>query len=399
MAISSTSFMSAGVWGSALLTKLDKVDCSQVLSAVLVADRELLGHISMGPPAENIEANWIEDELVGCTFFGWCSGSASIYLEGFSTSNSVSLILRPYSILQAEGEDWYFQVASIVTNATVHGGSYGLTSGSFSTVSTSTLWRVVGSPYTDSADASPDVSSSRAKRRNFTQIFESAVEISQTRKGMSMEAIVDELQTQIKYRTLEQKRQLDMAVISGVAYASGASTKSPDVEYRTMQGIIKYIRDYDMDNTNEDDLVTNVAGALTIEGLNGLLYKIFDAGGLDEMSDPIIVVGGYQQRVIASWEKELRRVEQGERQVGYYRDVFMSDMGKEFPVVMDKWVPKQNLIVLDRARVSLRALVGDAWHMEKMAKTGRSEKWQISGQYTIEVRNADKCHGLLRGLT
>jgi hypothetical protein len=41
MAISSTSFMSAGVWGSALLTKLDKVDCSQVLSAVLVADREL----------------------------------------------------------------------------------------------------------------------------------------------------------------------------------------------------------------------------------------------------------------------------------------------------------------------------------------------------------------------
>jgi len=399
MTIGSTAFMSAGVWGSALLTKLDKIDCSQVLAAVLNADRELLGHIKMGPPAENIEVNWIEDELVGCTFTGWASGSASVYMEGFTASTSVSLILRPYSVLQAEGQNWYFQVTSIVTNATLHGGSYGLTSGLFATVSTSTLWRVVSNPYADEVDASPDVSQSRSKRRNFTQIFESAVEVTQSRKGMSMEAVVDELQTQIKYRTLEIKRGLDISVISGVGYASGATTKSPDYSYRTMQGIIMYIRDYDMDNGLEDTTVTNVAGALTIADLNALLYKMWDLGGLDEMSDPIIAVGGYQQRVIASWERDLRRVEQGERQVGYYRDVFLSDMGKEFPVVMDKWIPKQNLIVLDRARASLRPLLGDAWHMEKMAKTGRTEKWQISGQYTLEMRNADKCHGLLRGLT
>jgi hypothetical protein len=34
-----------------------------------------------------------------------------------------------------------------------------------------------------------------------------------------------------------------------------------------------------------------------------------------------------------------------------------------------------------------------------MAKTGRVEKWQLSGQYTIEMRNADKCHGMLINLT
>jgi len=33
--------------------------------------------------------------------------------------------------------------------------------------------------------------------------------------------------------------------------------------------------------------------------------------------------------------------------------------------------------------------------MEKMAKTGRSEKWQLSGQYGLEIRNPDACHGLL----
>jgi hypothetical protein len=98
-------------------------------------------------------------------------------------------------------------------------------------------------------------------------------------------------------------------------------------------------------------------------------------------------------------EKDLRRVEQGERQVGYYRDIFLSDMGKEFPVVMDRWFPSDKLLILDRSRVFLRPLRGDSWHMEKMAKTGRHEKWQISGQYSLELHNPSECHGLAIFLT
>jgi hypothetical protein len=57
------------------------------------------------------------------------------------------------------------------------------------------------------------------------------------------------------------------------------------------------------------------------------------------------------------------------------------------------------LIVLDRSRISLRALSGDTWHMEKMAKTGRNEKWQLSGQYGLEIRNPDACHGMLYNIS
>jgi hypothetical protein len=70
-------------------------------------------------------------------------------------------------------------------------------------------------------------------------------------------------------------------------------------------------------------------------------------------------------------------------------------MGSELPIVMDRWMQNDKVLILDRSRVALRALQGDAWHMEKMAKTGRSEKWQLSGQYGIEVRNPDKCHGMI----
>lgn len=60
MALASTSFMAApGGFSATLSNKLDKIDCSQVLSAILKADKQLLGHIKMGMPATNIEVNWI----------------------------------------------------------------------------------------------------------------------------------------------------------------------------------------------------------------------------------------------------------------------------------------------------------------------------------------------------
>lgn len=396
MALTSASFMAEGGYGSALLTKLDKLDCSQILSAVLKADRELLGHIKMGESAANIEVNWIEDELVANTFTGDATTSLSIALNVLSTTASIGRIIRAGDILVADNSEFYFKVVGY-TASLLSVSAYGCTTSLFAAITTTTF-KVISKPYADLDEASDDISKGRTKRRNFTQVFERALQITQSRKGMDMEAVSDELQHQIKLRTLEIKRELDLAVLLGHAYWDG-SYYTGTTEKRTMQGIIKYIRDYDLDNTYNDDTVTQVSGALTVAAINALLYKIWDAGGLDETADPIMVVGGAQQRVISTFDKELRRVEQGERQVGYYKNVFLSDMGIELPVVLDRWMNSDMLLVLDRSRVALRALQGDAWHMEKMAKTGRSEKWQISGQYTLEVRNADKCHGLLYDLT
>jgi len=256
---------------------------------------------------------------------------------------------------------------------------------------------VIAQPYEGILEASSDITLSRTKRFAFTQIFERAVEINQSRKGMDMQADTNELQLQIKRRTMEIKRELDVSVINGISYGG---TSAGVVEARTMMGIVNWIRDPDVDMTTEDTLVTdNNGAALTVAQLNTMLYNIWNAGGLDEQADPILVVGAAMQRAIAAMEKDIRRVEQGERQVGYYRDVFLSDMGNELPVVLDRWMPQDKVIALDRARVSLRPLMGDAWHMEKMAKTGRSEKWQISGQYGLEIRNAHECHGMIIAAT
>jgi hypothetical protein len=402
MALASGNFMAGtGGYGTTLATKLDKIDMSQVLAAVLLADKQLLGHIRMGAAGTTIEHNWLEDELSPAYILGEVGASTTITLitslGGMpATSTSLRRIVRTNAILQPAGKQWLFQKST--NNATVlTGATYGNTTAGYAAITTVTKMYIIANPYTDVADASDDISQARSKKKNFMQIFERAVAISQTRKNMDMEAVVDELQLQLKYRTMEIKRELDMSVLRG--FARGL-TPSGSYELRTMAGIIQLIRDPDLDGgTYEDTTVINAAAALTLAGLNSLCYKVYSRGGLDETADPIIVVGPKQQRIIASFEKELRRVEQGERITGYYRDIFLSDMGVEFPIVLDRWVPDDNVILLDRSRVALIPLQGDAWHIEKMSKTGRTEKWQISGQYTLELRLADKCHGLIYGLT
>lgn len=400
MALASTNFMAApGGWTSTLANKLDKIDCSQVLSAVLKADKQFLGHIKMGMPAQNIQVDWIEDELNPAYIIGKVSTNSAVTIASATYSAaSLARILRKGMVLRPEGKSYYMQItASVSTDHTITAALYGSTT--FASVTTATKLWIVAAPWADIDAASSDVSVTRSKRSNFMQVFERAIQITQTRKNMSMEAIVDELQYQIKNRTLEIKRGLDISVICGIARATASNVYSADHEWRTMMGVINFIRDPNLDTSREDTTVTNGASAaLTIGLVNSLLYKIYDAGGLDETADPIILVGPKQQRVIAAWEKELRRVEQGERQVGYYRDVFMSDMGVELPVVLDRWVPADHLVVVDRSRIWLRPMQGDNWHLEKMAKTGRNETWQLSGQFTLEVRNADACHGLIYGL-
>jgi hypothetical protein len=393
----STAFMGIRGYSTTLSTKIDKIDCSQVLKAVLVADKQFLGHIKMGPAAQNIEHNWLEDQLNPA--YVMCSGSANNRITistGYGTA-SLQRFLRKYTVLQPSGKENVVNITQSVTSRAVTVAAYGSTTWASWTM---TKAYIVAQPWADIDSASSDMSGTRPKRKNFTQVFERAVEITQTRKGISMEAVMDELQLQIKYRTLEVKSELDRSIIMGYARTSGASTYTGLHELRTMAGVIQLIRDYDLDATNEDDTVINASSsALTLAGLNSLVYKLWDKGGFDETSDPILLVGMQQARVIAGFEKELRRVEQGERQVGYYRNVFLSDAGFELPIVMDRWVPKDKLLIVDRNRISLLPLAGDNWHLEKMAKTGRNEKWQLSGQFTIEMTNTDKVHGLIYNLT
>jgi hypothetical protein len=163
-----------------------------------------------------------------------------------------------------------------------------------------------------------------------------------------------------------------------------------------MTGVLEMIRNPGYANTRTNNNCADAsAGALTMSRINDLVEGIYSTGGFDEQSNCICVVGPYQARIIALLEEQRIRRSSKELVVGSYANKIMTDLGFEIPVVLDRFMPPDILLIFDKSRGRLMPLKGDSWHMEKMAKTGRTQGYQLSGQYTIELQNPDEAHGML----
>ena len=155
MAMASGIFMAApgGFEEVYLSTKLDKIDCSQVLAAVLKADRQILGHIKMGAVAHNIEFNWIEDELNAVTFEAMSALSVSITIFGFTGTASLERIVRPGALVAISRlgaansslcVDSILRVTSVLDESILVTASYGNTT--FTTTSVTCSYHVIAMP-------------------------------------------------------------------------------------------------------------------------------------------------------------------------------------------------------------------------------------------------------------
>ena len=416
MALTSTDFMAGvGLYGASTNVK---IDCSDILAAVLLKDTSTLGQIPLKGTVKNIEHFWMEDELAACILSGQVSISTdhisgALYIGHPSTTAKVQAAIRYGGILKQE-----YAVSSINAGNGVMGGvnhvfrcstsndmtlsvaiysTIGIAGSVFLTTATSssTRWFVVGNPKADEADYSEDISQARTRRKNFTQVFERGIRISETRQGMETYAISDELTHQIKLRTYEIKRELNNAIINGMAY-SAAAAPTAYVGAHTMAGIVHLIRDPGLDGTAEETTATNASnGALTITRINDLCKKMYDYGGFPDDSNCCIITSPYQARVIALLEEQRIRKSSKELVVGSYANAVKTDLGFDLPVVVDRFCAADQLIILDKAAAQIMALAGDAWHLVKMAKTGRTDGYQLSGQYTLELRNPNSRHGML----
>jgi hypothetical protein len=371
MALTTSAWMAApGLIADA--TQPDRLDVSDVLAAVLLKDTATLGQIPMKGSAKGVEHYWFEDglNLMAFSAFTDSGNSVSIFMADPALSSQAQILrtFRTGALLMPEGEEYAFQVINITNSSSINVSVYG--SQAFNSASVTQRFFVVGQPYMDELDASDDISGGRTRRVNFTQIFERAIEITETRQHVDLYAVSDELKQQIKYRTLEIKRELNAAALMGYTYLSaggvGPGTLARAPRRVAMAGIIQYLRDPDLDGTNEDTLVTNAAGgALT-------MARIYERGGFESDSNCCVIVGPGQARVIALLEEQRVRKSATELVVGTYANKIKTDLGFEMDVIVDRWCPADKLIILDKNAVKLMPLQGDSWHLEKMAKNGRT---------------------------
>lgn len=416
MALTSTDFMAGvGLFGASTNVK---IDCSDILAATLLKDTATLGQIPMKGTVHNIEHFWMEDELAACILSGQISISTdhlsgALYLGHPSTTAKVQAAIRYGGILKQEygqtttnaaggvmgGVNHIFRCSTSndMTLSVAIYSTLGVAGSVFLTTATSssTRWFVVGNPKADESDYSEDISQARTRRKNYTQIFERGIRIAQTRQGMEQWAVSDELKLQIKYRTFEIKRELNNAVLNGHAYTSGTAI-TPYIGTHTMAGIVQLIRDPNLDGTVDDTTATNAsAAALTLTKINDLCKKMYDVGGFPEGSNCVIITSPYQARVIALLEEGRIRKSSNELIVGSYANAVKTDLGFDLPVIIDRFCAADQLIILDKAAAAIMPLAGDSWGLVKMAKTGRTDGYQLSGQYTLELRNPNSRHGML----
>lgn len=234
---------------------------------------------------------------------------------------------------------------------------------------------------------------SRARKRNYTQIYTASVEVSGSMQAARHAGVADEIDYQKQERLRELIRDLENCVINGVA-PTATQQGSASVR-RTMNGIIPQLASNTfvpgtggfpagggVGNNELDETIVNAA-----------LRAIWEqsAGRIDT-----IVVGGVQKRRINQFLGSQRRFGPDDAKFTDQVSVYESDFGV-CRVVLSRWMPADSLLFLDSSRVQVLPLSGRSFHYKPLASAGDSEVGQVIGEYTLEFKN-ENAHGLVRGL-
>lgn len=356
------------------------LDLSPVLDEILLDDATLLGIIGVSrEPATQTKHEWEKDELNPVVVTGAAAAlniSATTLLLSASQYSRVTAgtLIKD----QLSGKYEVLQVTAVSTvSATVTRG-YGNSSGE--THAASAVYDIIANARPEGMDGPKDESTIRTKEYNYTEIFSKGIEITGTAEAIKKNAIGSETSKQIDNRMRELTRELDRTLIMGIR----AATNHSDEAYGTMGGIIDFVKYATGANSN------TTAETLTPSVVDAMVLQCWDKGGTPD----ILLVGGRQKQKISAFDKEYRRTTMDSRRAGMTVDEYISDLGVNLRVVVERWMPIDCAMVLDSSKISVHPLTGRAFFLEKLAKTGDKEKYQIVGEYTAEVRSASKSHAI-----
>lgn len=358
-----------------------KLDLSEVLAAILMDDTDFVSMMGISAEvASQTKHQWVEDALNATTAVQ--SGGTSNQMALGTTTGTV-LRLSASHLTRAKitagtllkdalsGKTEVVQVTAVSsTSATVVRGAGGT---SAQTHVASATWEIIANPRPQGMAGPADESTTRTLVYNYTQIFSKGVKLTGTAIAIDHAGVSAEDDYQIDLRLRELKRELDRTVIMGVRLGDVSSTV-----YSNMGGLIEFVGFIGAGNN------IGTAETLTPSVLNTMVKACWDDG----LFPDTVLVGGVQKQKISSFDQEFRRSTLDTRRAGYTVEEFVSDLGVNLRVVVDRWVPNDVAVVFDSAKVKIMPLKGRAFALEKLGKTGDSEDWQIVGEYTMEVRNA-----------
>jgi hypothetical protein len=314
---------------------------------------------------------WFEDEMV----------ADESTVAGAVTNVATSVVVanaEPFRVghVVKVGEELLLVTAVSGTTLTVVRGYAGTTAAAIADQAKIEVQFVEGA---EGADARSARFKARVAKSNKTQIFDDSVEISGTAAAVQQYGINDLYEYEKQKKQLELALQLEKALINGVSYENG--------QIRQMKGIRQFIA------TNVD----NVAGALTMDAVNNLAQKIYEAGGFATGGDYKVIVGAKQKRKLSALDTNKVQIGRAENARGEVVDTLINDFG-QFEIALNNNLAADELLFVDANRMAIRPLVGRDFFHKYMGEKGDYTTGIVVGEYTLEFKQ-EKAHGRLKGLS
>lgn len=368
-----------------------KRDVSEMLDLWAHKMTPFLNRLSWGAESGGLTLEWISEHL------GWgyiesnaafASGGSAL-VKGFTDPAGVSAgnaekAMQDGCMLYAyntdDDEDFLGMVESIGSSDTIFVMQM-LTS----SVAASTKFYILGNVANEGSDPRVDNSRTRSVLSNKFVILREDVNVTGSMDATDMHAVPEgESRHQIKMRLLEMQRNREMQILY-----SAKSTARSTTDASTMKGIYGFLRG------ESGSHIDSTTTSLTEDAFNDVVAEIWDNQG-----SPNVVVGSQDQiRKIVQWDATKIRRTPDDRTAGTYFSRYLTDVGEEVELLPLRKVPKNILMVLDTSKISPRAKRGRKLILEKLAKTGDYDMWQMLSEFSLEMRGYDKGqHGMFSNL-
>lgn len=344
------------------------------------------GADSLAFPCFNVTHTWQNDQLVpseGVLASSYTSGGLTLTFE---TGDGKFVKVDD----QLKVNDVYYRVSSInndaITVVLLDGQSDANHAAGDKWLNLGTL-RLDGAGWRDTYNSTTLDTTS-----NYTQIFHEEVSVSGTSESVEKYGITNEFEREFAKKFQEMTIRLEKAAIYGVAN-SRPNANSVVADVRRMGGLAHFLK------YNSDAIRLNANGnRLTEKMLVDQLEAIYRSGGKPTM----IMASPLQVRIMDSWATPYVRTTRTEDTVGVITNSYMSRFG-ELEIVMNRHMMDDDVVILTPEYLGIGPLSGNgnsrAFFTTPIPVDGDRRKAAITGEYTMEVRNAERAHSWIYGLS
>lgn len=354
----------------------EAIDISSALDKLKPVDTPLLlriGRDSLRDECVAVKHEWLEDDVRGTT----STVQNNPLAVGGATLNVAAgdgVKFRAHDILLIESE--LVRVTAVTVDAlTITRGWGGSTDAQHAQNVVVTL---VAPALPQGSDLLGARTTTKSGLFNYTQIFEEEVKVAATMQNTEKYTKQNDPEYHIGSQLEIIGVNMERTLLFGRKQQPTASLPG------SMDGLRARI------STN---VYNKASAALTQAHLEDAMEDIWEAGGRPSL----MVVNSTQQRRINTFLDGYREADYEDEVLGTMVRRYKTNFG-QVDILLDRHMPTDEVLILDEDKVGFGPLRGRALATTKLPPRSREyDVWQISGEYTSEVRT-EKAHARIHSL-